>query len=44
MAHLQGQNVEKLIDTVSSVATPDNMDDPEMKNLLDTDLKRWLNE
>ena len=44
MAHLQGQKVEKQIDTGSAVATPENMDDPKMKNLLEPDFKKWLNE
>ena len=44
VAHLQGQKLEKRIDTGSDVATPDNMDDPRMKNLLEPDFKKWLNE
>ncbi len=44
VAHLQGQKVEKQIDTGSAVATPENMDDPKMKNLLEPDFKKWLNE
>jgi ribose transport system substrate-binding protein len=44
VAHLQGQSVEKRIDTGSDVATPENMDDPKMKNLLEPDIKKWLNE
>ena len=44
VAHLQGQKVEKRIDTGSAVATPENMDDPKMKNLLEPDFKKWLNE
>jgi ribose transport system substrate-binding protein len=44
VAHLQGQKVDKLIDTGSAVATPENMDDPKMKNLLEPDFKKWLNE
>ena len=44
VAHLQGQKVEKQIDTGSVVATPENMDDPKMKNLLEPDFKKWLNE
>jgi ribose transport system substrate-binding protein len=42
--HLQGEKVEKRIDTGSSVATPENMDEPKMKNLLEPDFKKWLNE
>ena len=44
VAHLQGQKVDKQIDTGSVVATPENMDDPKMKNLLEPDFKKWLNE
>ncbi len=44
VAHLQGEKVGKLIDTGSSMATPDNMDEPKMKNLLEPDFKKWLNE
>ncbi|MEJ2702329.1 MAG: substrate-binding domain-containing protein [Sedimentisphaerales bacterium] len=42
--HLQGQKVEKRIDTGSAVATPENMDEPKIKNLLEPDYKKWLNE
>ena len=44
VAHLQGEEVEKRIDTGSAVATPENMDDPKIKNLLEPDFKKWLNE
>lgn len=44
VAHLQGEKVQKRIDTGSAVATPENMDDPKMKNLLEPDFKKWLNE
>ncbi|MCP4257691.1 MAG: ABC transporter substrate-binding protein [Planctomycetes bacterium] len=44
VAHLQGEKVGKLIDTGSSMATPENMDEPKMKNLLEPDFKKWLNE
>jgi ribose transport system substrate-binding protein len=44
VAHLQGQSVEKRIDTGSEVATPENMDNPRIKNLLEPDFKKWLNE
>ena len=44
VAHLQGQKVEKLIDTGSAVATPENMDDPKIKNLLEPDFKKWLDQ
>ena len=44
VAHLQGQTVDKRIDTGSAVATPENMDEPKIKNLLEPDFKKWLNE
>ncbi len=44
VAHLRGEQVEKRIDTGSAVATPENMDEPKMKNLLEPDFKKWLNE
>jgi ribose transport system substrate-binding protein len=44
VAHLQGEKVQKRIDTGSAVATPENMDEPKMKNLLEPDFKKWLNE
>ena len=44
VAHLQGQTLEKRIDTGSAVATPENMDEPKMKNLLEPDFKKWLDE
>jgi ribose transport system substrate-binding protein len=42
VAHLQGQKVEKRVDTGVGLATPENMDSPEMKELLSPDLKKWL--
>jgi ribose transport system substrate-binding protein len=44
VAHLRGQEVEKRIDTGSMVATPENMNDPQIKNLLEPDYKKWLAE
>ena len=44
VAHLRGQKVDKRIDTGSVVATPENMDDPKIKNLLEPNFKKWLNE
>jgi ribose transport system substrate-binding protein len=44
LAHLQGQKVDKKIDTGSAVATPENMNDPDIKRLLEPDFKKWLNE
>ena len=42
--HLQDEKVDKRIDTGSVVATPENMNDPEMKNRLEPDYKKWLKE
>ena len=42
--HLQGKTVDKRIDTGSAVATPENMNDPNIKSLLEPDYRRWLNE
>jgi ribose transport system substrate-binding protein len=44
MAHLKGEKVEKIIDTGSIVATGENMNDPDIKNLLEPDYKKWLKE
>lgn len=44
IAHLQGQKVERRIDTGSAVATPENMNDSDIKRLLEPDFKKWLNE
>jgi ribose transport system substrate-binding protein len=44
VAQLRGWKVEKRIDTGSVVATPENMDDPKIKNLLEPDFRKWLNE
>jgi len=42
--HLKGERVERRIDTGSVVATAENMDEPEIKNLLEPDFKKWLGE
>ncbi len=44
IAHLTGEEVPKRIDTGSVVATPENMNDPDIRNLLKPDFKKWLNE
>jgi len=44
VAHLEGQKVDKRIDTGSVVATPENMNDAAIRNLLEPDFKKWLNE
>jgi ribose transport system substrate-binding protein len=40
VAHLRGEVVEKVIDTGVTLATADNMDDPEIKSLLEPDPAR----
>lgn len=40
--HLRGQKVKKRIDTGCKVITPENMDEPENKQLLMPDLSKWL--
>ena len=40
VSHLRGQPVEKWIDTGVHVATRANMDTPEIKTLLEPDLKK----
>jgi ribose transport system substrate-binding protein len=42
VAHIKGQGVEKRIDTGVQVATPANMEQPAMKDLLSPDLSQWL--
>jgi ribose transport system substrate-binding protein len=44
VAHLMGEKVERRIDTGSVVATPENMNEPDIRNLLEPDFKKWLNE
>jgi ribose transport system substrate-binding protein len=44
VAHLRGEKVERRIDTGSTVATPENMSDPEVRKLLEPDFKKWLKE
>jgi ribose transport system substrate-binding protein len=40
--HLQGKPIEKRIDTGVHVVTRENMSQPEMKELLQPDLSKWL--
>lgn len=40
--HLRGEKIEKRVDTGCTVVTPENMNEPEMKELLVPDLSRWL--
>jgi ribose transport system substrate-binding protein len=42
VAHLRGEPIERSIDTGVHVATPTNMDEPAMKELLSPDLSQWL--
>jgi ribose transport system substrate-binding protein len=42
--HLQGKPVEKRVDTGVSVATRDNMKQPEIDQLLNPPLKQYLDE
>lgn len=42
--HLRGKAVEKKIDTGSAVATKENMNSSEIKELLSPDFKKWLRE
>lgn len=42
MAHINGDPYEKRIDTGVTLVTKDNMNDPEIKNILTPDLKQWL--
>lgn len=43
-AVIKGQNYEKHIDTGITMVTPENMNEPKVKELLSPDLKKWLNE
>ena len=42
VAHLRGEKVEKRIDTGVTLVTTDNIDKPEIKELIQPDLARWL--
>lgn len=42
--HLKGEPVERRIDTGCTLATPENMTQPEVQKLLEPDFKKWLNE
>jgi ribose transport system substrate-binding protein len=43
-AFLNGQKVQKRIDTGAFVVTKENMNDPELQKLLYPDIKKWLKE
>ncbi len=42
VAHLKGEAVPKIVDTGVDVATPENMDTPAIKTLLEPDFSRYL--
>jgi ribose transport system substrate-binding protein len=42
MQHIQGEKVERRIDTGVHLVTPDNMDEPEIKELLHPPLEKYL--
>lgn len=44
IAHLRGEKVEARIDTGARLVTKANMGEPEIKELLTPDLKKWLGE
>jgi ribose transport system substrate-binding protein len=43
VSHLQGEKVEKRIDTGVQLITPENMEEPRMKELLHPPLEKYLN-
>jgi len=42
VAYLRGEKVEPVIDTGVTIATPENMNDPEIRQLLSPDLSQYL--
>jgi ribose transport system substrate-binding protein len=42
VSHLKGETVERRVDTGVQVITPQNMNEPAMKELLQPDLSKWL--
>jgi ribose transport system substrate-binding protein len=42
VSHLKGEKVERRVDTGARVATRENMEQPEVKEILRPDLARWL--
>jgi ribose transport system substrate-binding protein len=42
LSHLKGEKVERRVDTGVQLVTKENMDRPEMKELLSPDLSKWL--
>lgn len=43
VSYIHGEQVEKVIDTGVTIATPDNMNEPEIQQLLKPDLSEYLN-
>lgn len=41
--HLEGREVTPHVDTGSTIITPENVNDPQNRNLVEPDLDRWLN-
>jgi ribose transport system substrate-binding protein len=44
LAHIRGETVEARIDTGVIMVTADNMNEPEIRELLAPDLEQWLGE
>jgi len=42
VAAIKGEKVEKRIDTGAKMVTKDNIDDPEIKEIMSPDLEKWL--
>ena len=42
VAHLRGESVPKVIDTGVTLVTADNMDQPEIKALLEPELAKYI--
>ena len=42
VAHIKGETVQRRIDTGVRLVTPSDMNDPEVKELLQPDLSKWL--
>jgi len=42
VAYLRGEKIDKVIDTGVTIATPENMNDPEIRRLLSPDLSEYL--
>ena len=42
VSHIKGEKVERRVDTGVQVITPQNMNEPAMKELLQPDVSKWL--